>query len=316
VNSQSQRDPQTEALETVRQRLWQQRLAIEEKASKCNEVNGMPKPYRETNRVLFAQAVLKALGLYNRGMRNVADLRLNTQTLYCQRLPAAFDGFRMLLLSDFHFAGDRAFVERVCNLVRSVDADLCVMTGDYRYSRRAPDWDLYEGMEEVLAAIRAPYGVVGVLGNNDTGSMVAQFRAMGVQMLINQPLEIVKGNASLWLGGVDDPHEYGCGDLRCAFEAVPGGAFRGLLAHSPELADQAAAASVDVYLCGHTHGGQICLPRLGPMYVNCRCPKERASGPWQAGLLQGYTTRGLNASTLPVRYNCPPEATLIVLTKP
>jgi predicted MPP superfamily phosphohydrolase len=89
---------------------------------------------------------------------------------------------------------------------------------------------------------------------------------------------------------VDDAHYYGCDDLAQAVQAVPSNAFRLLLAHTPEMFDEAAKAGIDLYLTGHTHGGQICLPWIGPLVMNAACPREYTRGHWRHGGMQGYTS--------------------------
>jgi hypothetical protein len=83
--------------------------------------------------------------------------------------------------------------------------------------------------------------------------------------------------------------------------------------HTPELVDEAAAAGVDLYLCGHTHGGQICLPWIGPIIVNANCPRRYARGLWRHRHMQGYTSPGVGTSGVPVRFFCPPEIGVIEL---
>jgi len=80
--------------------------------------------------------------------------------------------------------------------------------------------------------------------------------------------------------------------------------------------NEAAAAGIHLYLCGHTHGGQIRLPWLGAPMQNAACPRRYAHGCWRHGEMQGYTSAGAGCSMLPVRYNCPPEITLIELARP
>ena len=126
---------------------------------------------------------------------------------------------------------------------------------------------------------------------------------------------IVRGGTRRWIIGVDDPHHYGCDDLDGALEAVPANAFKVVLAHSPEMFDQAAAAGIHLYLCGHTHAGQIRLPWIGAPLLNADCPRAYAHGQWQHGAMLGYTSAGVGCSLLPVRYNCPPEIVLIELVK-
>ena len=94
---------------------------------------------------------------------------------------------------------------------------------------------------------------------------------------------------------------------------MPGEAFKILVVHTPELYEEAERAGVDLYLCGHTHGGQIRLPVVGPLLLNSHSPRRLASGPWTWKSLQGYTSPGAGSSMVPVRFNCPPEIGLIEL---
>ena len=80
-----------------------------------------------------------------------------------------------------------------------------------------------------------------------------------------------------------------------------------------ELLEEAATSGIDLYLCGHTHGGQICLPWLGPVLVNARCRRRYVGGQWTYKNVQGYTSYGTGSSCVPVRFNCPPEIGVIEL---
>ena len=143
---------------------------------------------------------------------------------------------------------------------------------------------------------------------------------MGVNMLINDATELRSGGSGLWIAGVDDPHYYGCDDIGAALSGVPKDSFKVLLAHTPEMYEEADAAGIQLYLCGHTHGGQIRLPKpfrgsWAAPFRNAACPPEYAYGRWDHGATQGYTTAGVGASLLPVRYNCPPEIVVIELRR-
>ena len=83
-----------------------------------------------------------------------------------------------------------------------------------------------------------------------------------------------------------------------------------LLSHTPELYRQAAHAGFDLMLCGHTHGGQICLPGGVPVLTNADCPRRYCAGRWRHHRMHGYTSRGTGVSMVDVRLNCPPEVTL------
>jgi predicted MPP superfamily phosphohydrolase len=114
---------------------------------------------------------------------------------------------------------------------------------------------------------------------------------------------------------VDDPHYYRTHDLDLAFRGVPDQAFRILIAHSPEAYKEAATFCTHLYLCGHTHGGQICLSSWGPVFTHSRAPRYTAGGRWQYQRMKGYTCRGAGASGVPLRFNCPGEISLITLRR-
>jgi len=114
---------------------------------------------------------------------------------------------------------------------------------------------------------------------------------------------------------VDDPYDFRCDDLPAALDAVPPEGFKILLAHTPDLYREAAAAGVHLYLCGHTHGGQIRFPLLGALFHHAQAPRALIMGAWRHGPMYGYTSPGAGCSSLPVRFNCPPEITMIELGK-
>jgi hypothetical protein len=156
--------------------------------------------------------------------------------------------------------------------------------------------------------------VYGVLGNHDCIEMLPEFEQAGVTMLVNDAEEIRHDGTSLWVVGVDDPHYYQCHDVGQAFRKTRPDDFRLFLSHSPELYQEAAAWGANLYLCGHTHGGQICLPRIGPLFTHSRAPRFTVAGPWEYGGMVGYTCRGAGASGVPLRFNCPGEISLLTLT--
>lgn len=260
-------------------------------------------------------AALAVTGLLGRGRRNARDLTLSETRLEFERLPKSFEGFRILQISDPHIDGMDGLAETVAELVSGVEADLCVLTGDYRYEVHGSCEQVYARMGRILDEVRAPEGVLGIRGNHDPFEVVRELENLGVRMLMNEALELRRGDESLWIAGVDDPFYYRTDDLDAALSDVPPQDFRILLAHSPDLYAEAEAAGVDLYLCGHTHGGQIRLPGIGPLRVNARCPRRYGSGLWRHGNLTGYTSTGVGTSLVPVRFNCPPEIALIELAR-
>jgi len=99
-------------------------------------------------------------------------------------------------------------------------------------------------------------------------------------------------------------------NLEKAIQGIPDGAVSVLLSHTPETYMRAAHADFSLALCGHTHGGQICLPGGVPIIWDAKCPRGLAAGPWQYHDLIGYTSKGSGTSIVDVRLNCPPEVTL------
>jgi uncharacterized protein len=256
---------------------------------------------------------LKCAGVYSRGVRNALSPVVNEISLDFENLPAAFDGFRILQISDFHIDGVDGLAEALVPVLRDVRPDVCVLTGDYRFEDRGACGEVYQRMRTVLPSIEAQEGIYGILGNHDSAEIAHALEEMGVRMLVNDAVEIPRGAQSLALIGVDDPFDYGCDDLPGALSSVDGGAFKVLLAHAPELYEEAAASGIDLYLSGHTHGGQIRFPLIGSIRNNARCPRAYSYGVWQHGAMRGYTSGGVGCSSLPVRYNCPSEVVLIEL---
>jgi predicted MPP superfamily phosphohydrolase len=297
--------------------LWRKRLAIE-----LGELTAWTARGRKWNRAekscvprVLLSAGLRLTRLQPRGERNALSPILRPIPIAFDNLPKAFSGFTILHLSDLHIDGIPQLTEKACQMLGKVEADLCVLTGDYRYSLNGPSDGVYVPLRKILASVRARHGALAILGNHDTSEMGAQLAKMGAKVLVNEAMELRKDGDSLWLLGLDDPHYFGCEDLPGVLRTVPEGAFKILLVHSPEIVDDAAEAAVDLYLCGHTHGGQICLPGIGPVIVNSRCPRVCRGGAWRYNGMKGYTSFGLGCSVVPARFLCPPEIALIELRR-
>lgn len=256
---------------------------------------------------------LRLTALRSRGERNAFSPVLQHIRFEFDTLPEAFHGFKMLHLTDLHADSRPDFANRISDRLRNLTVDLCVLTGDYRYGIAGTCQKVYPSMERILAGLNTRHGFVGILGNHDQSEMVPEFERMGVQMLVNESLKLRQGEHSLWLIGVDDPHYYGCDDLPGALLDVPQDAFKILLVHTPEIYEEAHRNGVHLYLCGHTHGGQVCLPFIGPVITHTNCPRKYVRGAWQYGNVKGYTSPGVGFSGTPARFLCPPELVLIEL---
>jgi uncharacterized protein len=258
---------------------------------------------------------LKIAGQYRRGVANALSPVIRHVRLEFAGLPRGLEGYRILHLSDLHIDGVEGLAEILTEQLPSLPVDLCVMTGDYRFHMCGPCDAVYPRMRRVLKAIRSRNGVVGILGNHDCAEIAIGLEQAGVRMLINEAAGIGPPDDRLWVIGVDDPHYYDCADLPAALDGVPAGAFRLLLAHSPEMYAEAAAADIDLYLTGHTHAGQIRLPLLGPLALRCASPRMYTRGYWIHSGMKGYTNSGVGCSLLPVRFGCPPEIAVIELRR-
>ena len=302
-------DTDTNVSTTAQDRLWAARPARETRSA---QYHARARQKRNIPAALLRSA-LRVTGLYARGLENAGRIHLNRLRLVYRDLPDGLVGFTILHLSDLHLRRETP-LDRLCSVLSRIECDVCAMTGDYAYSARRTHEYLTESMQQVVGAIRSRHGVYGVLGNHDHAADVDRLKSAGVQMLINDGCAMVSGGATIWLAGVDDPHDFRTHDLERAFGGAPQKAFRILLAHSPELADDANRLDARLYLCGHTHGGQVCTP-WGPLFLNIRCRRRYGWGVWRHESMWGVTTTGLGATAVPVRYCCPPEVTLIELAK-
>ena len=255
---------------------------------------------------------LRFLGLFERGVQNAADIRLNRLEVRLESLPEALDGFTLLQLSDLHADFLPEALHAALDLIDGVEADVCVLTGDFRKRVRGPFDEILPAMEVLASRISARHGTFAILGNHDTADMVEPFEAMGIRVLINETHTIQKGGAELHMTGIDDVHYYYTDGARRALAAAPEG-FKIALIHSAEFADAAADNGYRLYLAGHTHGGQVCLPGGWPVLTHMTRFRRYSRGLWRHGDMQGYTSTGVGVSGLPVRFNSRGEVALITL---
>jgi predicted MPP superfamily phosphohydrolase len=265
-------------------------------------------PENSTATQAIIRLVLQLTGLYWRARRNTARVVVRQNDVVSRHLPARFDGFTILHLSDLHVELNEAAMSRVGELVADLKYDICVLTGDYRFKTYGPFAAALDGVERVRRHLKDP--VYGVLGNHDTIQMVPALEAMGIRMLMNECAVIARDDQRIYLAGVDDAHFYRMDNIEKAALEIPEGAFSILLSHTPEIYRQAAHAHFALMLSGHTHGGQLCLPGSVPIMLEAVLPRRMGAGRWTYNEMAGYTSVGAGSSVVPVRLNCPPEITL------
>ncbi len=254
---------------------------------------------------------LRLMFLQRRGKRNARCIQLRHNTVSLAKLPKAFDGYRILHVSDPHLDMADDIPHVLIEAIRPIEYDLCVLTGDFRAKTYGPFDAVVDAMTRVCAHLEGP--VYGILGNHDTIQMVPGFEALGIRMLLNESVRLERGGEHIFIAGIDDPHYYRADNLEKATDAITNGTTSILLAHSPEISRHAAYAGFDLMLCGHTHAGQICLPGGKPIICNARCPRYLCAGAWKFQQLQGYTSAGSGVSIVDMRFNCPPEITVHTL---
>jgi uncharacterized protein len=256
---------------------------------------------------------LRLVGLLNRGQWNARQIKLRHHRFGLPHLPSAFEGFRILHLSDLHVDMDPLALNALIERLTGVDYDLCVLTGDYRKKTWGSIDGAMDGMRELRRHLRGE--IYAVLGNHDSIRMVPELEAMGYRLLLNENQAIEREGQQIFIAGVDDAHFYRVDNLEKAAEGLPNDIPRLLLCHTPELFRQSAHAGFDVFLCGHTHGGQICLPGGIALTLDADCPRAIGKGAWQHQGMQGYTSVGAGTSIVNVRLNCPPEITVHTLVR-
>jgi predicted MPP superfamily phosphohydrolase len=215
------------------------------------------------------------------------------------RLPAAFDGFTIAQLSDFHY--DEYFsatpIRAAVEIVKNLHPDLVVLTGDF------VTVPLYRQFHARKRAANAA---------EPCSPGLSRFSIrMALPVLRNRSIPIEQGGSRIWLCGLDSIWEWNP-DIDHALREVPGEEPVVLLVPEPDFADEAAYYPVDFQLSGHSHGGQIWLPGIGAPWLPTLA-KRYPRGLYRIGPLTLYTNVGLGTIRLPIRLNCPPEVTLFTL---
>lgn len=227
------------------------------------------------------------------------------------RVPNEWHGLSILHLTDTHFADtvERSFFDEITEIAAQMRPDLIVFTGDL-----LDDMDLMRWLPLTLGRLQAPLGCYYILGNHDwfygADEVRRAFDACGWQGVAGQTAFVEHRGHTLEIGGTERPW---MGQHPKFAEQRPD--FRLLLSHTPDYFSWAREQKVDLMLAGHNHGGQIVLPFVGPVFAPSRYGVRYASGAFWSEPTLLYVSRGLGGRH-PVRLNCPPELTRIVLESP
>jgi predicted MPP superfamily phosphohydrolase len=242
-------------------------------------------------------------------------LKISQARVQMKRLPRRLDGLRIVLMADFHLFPftSAELIQQAIHEASALKPDLALFGGDFVYAEAEAAYEL----SPILAQLNAKLGSFAVLGNHDhvKGAAIVQcaLRQSGIEVLNNRGVTLSIGPCGLYLAGVDSMAA-GTPDVRAAFADHRSDASTLVLAHEPDTIDYYSQyVPIDLQLSGHSHGGQIRLPGVGPIILppwGRRYPR----GLYQVKDSQLFTSQGIGMVDLPVRINCPPEIAEITLT--
>lgn len=232
-------------------------------------------------------------------------------------LPDTFRGFRIVHLSDIHYGPltSLAFIHAVVERANRLNPDLIACTGDYVHGFSSKQ--NIDAVWQVMSRLCAPHGVWSVLGNHDhwadTGRSL-YWLDRNKQDLHHKVTRIERRGQALWLAGTGD-FMTDFRRLDPLLERIPDRECRIVLAHNPDTADSDCSRRIDLMLAGHTHGGQVRIPFMPPLY-NPIHNKNYVSGSIIAARgFPLFISRGIGWTILPVRFNCYPEIAVLELVK-
>lgn len=236
-------------------------------------------------------------------------------------MPAPFEGLRIAHLSDLHVGPHtpRGFLSRIAAAVEAARPDLVVFTGD-----QVDDFDRdVHHFTAAFGSVSAPLGVFAVAGNHDViagwDAVEQGLIASGMTVLVNDAVPVERGGARMWIAGTGDPMAANWSrqgsdaspDIERTLRRVPAGEPVVALAHNPALWPALARRGVELTLSGHTHYGQLAIPKLGWSAVSPFL--ALAMGAHRLGRSQLYIHPGTNYWGIPFRIGTPPEVTVLTL---
>lgn len=277
-----------------------------------------------------AAAVLGTGALVDGAFLEPFELKIRRHTIPIADLPDQFIGFKAILISDTHL-GPRIpaeFIRKAVSLSLDLKPDLFLLGGDYIH---AGNRYIKPAAELFRPLVDSGTPTVGVLGNHDwyngRGLITRYLTEVGVRMVDNAHV-LLDGRTRKFASGPIAPRDSLCiagvGDfltdevnIHRALQAVPEKAPRIVLCHNPDGADLPSMQRerIDLMLCGHTHGGQIRFPFVGPLYVPCRTGTKYAGGLLKGPGFPVLVSRGVGMSICPVRIGVPPELVEITLAR-
>ena len=247
--------------------------------------------------------------------RNI--VQVNRYRIPVANLPPSFHGFTIAQLTDLHLGSlvSERFVEGIVRKTNRLEADAIVCTGDYVHKRNT--LEEIEKVWPILSKLEAQHGVYSVLGNHDHWANFERslyWLEKTGQNLRHRCNPIYKGKERILLGGAGDFYE---DELKIdeVFSCSDEDECRILLSHNPDSVDTEFRTPLSLVLSGHTHGGQVVIPFLGPPVLPVR-NKNYSSGLICTAKTQLFISRGIGWAIYPVRFNCYPEIAVLELVNP
>lgn len=276
----------------------------------------MRRPFRDIGIVAFAAAAGMAIagGLYSRFVHPFQP-RLNHQFIQLPRAHAHLDGLTIAFATDLHVGPHfpASALEPSIRMLERVNADIVLFGGDYISESPRYLSEVQEPLRRMAAT--AKIGAWGMLGNHDVANVrdrvMEMFEPTSIRILTNEAVEIETGKGPLWLVSIDDAL-LGSARLEQAFAGVPADAPRIAMWHEPDLVERVEPFGPFLLLSGHTHGGQVRLPVLGPVAAP-KLGKRYVSGRYTLGDMTLFVSNGIGMYRPPVRFNCPPEVVVFTL---
>jgi hypothetical protein len=267
-------------------------------------------------RLLLSLFLLLVLAWLIFAYREARHIQVNSIAVSLTRLPHEFDGFRIVLASDLHLNNDSVFTNQIRERLGELSADVLMLAGDFK--------DLFANEKmaagqllQLMPAIQRFERVYAIAGNMDTLRMMREVETLGIRVLRNEREVLKRGDATLGIAGVSYPYsQAGLTRILQHFQDARGRSLPDcqiLLSHSPDVMLWAESRQADLVLAGHTHGGQIRVPFIGPIITKTRLGRQYASGLFTFGNTQLFVTRGVGTTYVPLRFLAPPEIVLITL---
>lgn len=294
-------------------------MSVEIYNSPGNNIDVNPRPhYRPVRkRIRRALAVTIAVLLVYSFLIEPRWIGVNTYTISSQNIPPAFDGTRIVFVSDIHHGPflSRARVRNLVSRINDLHPDIVVLGGDYEHRNKKYIISCFEELGRINPAM----GKYGVLGNHDhwedAGLCLTSMKKAGITVLNEDGVWLKRGGEHIKVTGIDDFSYHRDPDLpRITADTNPQD-FVVMVSHNPDVVEEIKDSRIDLVLCGHTHGGQVTLFGKWAPIVPSKYGNKYRYGFVKTDYTTVYITRGIGAIVPTVRFCCRPEIAVFNLQR-